>query len=141
MSFPNFSVGDDTTTWFTPSGEFNRYEYIYEKAPAGKVQDAHTPVTFRNTSGVHFSIHEAALVDYAGMSLQRLRPGNFKAHLSRWSTDTRKTERTIQDALEDDTDRARTPRGFIQLRLLSINLNEPETRSADVLLGRSAPAR
>ena len=119
-----FSVGDDTTTWFTPSGEFNRYEYIYEKAPAGKVQDAHTPVTFRNTSGVHFSIHEAALVDYAGMSLQRLRPGNFKAHLSRWSDGTLvKTDapfktpwRTIQIAPD--------AKGLINSSLI-LNLNEP----------------
>ncbi|MEL6362417.1 MAG: glycoside hydrolase family 97 protein [Pseudomonadota bacterium] len=119
-----FSVGDNTTTWFTPSGEFNRYEYIYEKAPAGKVQDAHTPVTFRNTSGVHFSIHEAALVDYAGMSLQRLRPGNFKAHLSRWSDGTLvKTDapfktpwRTIQIAPD--------AKGLINSSLI-LNLNEP----------------
>ncbi len=80
-----FSVGENTTSWSIPSGEFNRYEYIYSETPAGQVQDAHTPITFKKSSGVHFSIHEAALVNYSGMSLQRLRPGTFKAQLSRWS--------------------------------------------------------
>ncbi len=80
-----FAIGQDTTAWWIPSGEFNRYEYVYNTTPAGEVQDAHTPVTFKTKSGVHLSIHEAALVDYSGMSLQRLRPGTFKASLSRWS--------------------------------------------------------
>ncbi len=119
-----FAVGENATAWWIPSGEFNRYEYIYSKTPAGDVQDAHTPITFRTETGVHLSIHEAALVDYSGMSLQRLRPGNFKAQLSPWSDGVRvKTEapfkspwRTIQIA--DDA------AGLINSDLI-LNLNEP----------------
>ncbi len=77
-----FAIGERATAWWIPSGEFNRYEYIYNESTAGEVQDAHTPITFRTEDGVHLSIHEAALADYSGMSLQRLRPGNFKAKLS-----------------------------------------------------------
>src|SRR3546814_2285151 len=51
-------------------------------APAGEVETAHTPITFRKASGAHFSIHEASLVDYSGMSLQQQRPGTLKARLS-----------------------------------------------------------
>ena len=119
-----FSVGENTTAWWIPSGEFNRYEYIYNETPAGDVQDAHTPITFRNEAGVHFSIHEAALVDYSGMSLQALRRGNFEANLSPWSDGVRvKTEapfktpwRTIQ--ISPDA------KGLINSDLI-LNLNEP----------------
>ncbi|MEL6878844.1 MAG: glycoside hydrolase family 97 catalytic domain-containing protein, partial [Pseudomonadota bacterium] len=76
-----FGVGAESMTWYTPSDEFNRYEYIYRTGRAGDVDDAHTPVTFRNPAGIHFSIHEAALVDYSGMSLEALRQGNFEARL------------------------------------------------------------
>ena len=80
-----FGVGEQTTMWYTPSDEFNRYEYITRTAPAGKVDDAHTPASFRNADGIYFSIHEAALVDYSAMSLDQLRPGNFESKLRSWS--------------------------------------------------------
>lgn len=80
-----FAVGPSPTAWSIPSGEFNRYEYLYTESDAGDVRDAHTPITFRREDGVHLSIHEAALVDYSGMSLQRLREGTFEARLSPWA--------------------------------------------------------
>lgn len=76
-----FNIGGEADAWWTPSRQFNRYEYIYRTGKAAIVDDAHTPVTFRQPSGLHISIHEAALVDYSGMSLLALRPGNFEAAL------------------------------------------------------------
>ena len=76
-----FAIGNDADAWWTPSRQFNRYEYIYRKGKAGTVDDAHTPVTFRQPSGLHVSIHEAALVNYSAMSLLALRPGSFEAQL------------------------------------------------------------
>ncbi|WP_298468034.1 glycoside hydrolase family 97 protein [uncultured Erythrobacter sp.] len=76
-----FSIGGDADAWWTPSRQFNRYEYIYRTGKAAVVDDAHTPVTFRQPNGLHISIHEAALVDYSGMSLLALRPGSFEAEL------------------------------------------------------------
>ncbi|MEL7519413.1 MAG: glycoside hydrolase family 97 N-terminal domain-containing protein, partial [Pseudomonadota bacterium] len=76
-----FAIGDKADAWWTPSRQFNRYEYIYRKGPAGTVDDAHTPVTFRKQNGVHISIHEAALVDFSAMSLLATRPGSFEAQL------------------------------------------------------------
>lgn len=80
-----FAVGETTTTWYTPADGFNRNEYIYRMAPAGEVETAHTPTTFRNPDGIYMAIHEAALVDYSAMSLLALRPGNFEARLRNWS--------------------------------------------------------
>lgn len=76
-----FKIGYQADAWWTPSRQFNRYEYIYRTGVAGVVDDAHTPVTFRQPSGLHIAIHEAALVDYSGMSLIALRPGDFEAQL------------------------------------------------------------
>ncbi len=80
-----FGVGEKTTTWYTPADGYNRNEYIYRKEPAGEVENAHTPVTFKNPDGVYMAIHEAALVDWSSMSLLALRPGNFEARLRNWS--------------------------------------------------------
>jgi alpha-glucosidase len=119
-----FGVGEQTTMWYTPSDEFNRYEYVTRTGPAGKVDDAHTPATFRNPAGIHFSIHEAALVDYSSMSLGSLRAGNFEARLRNWSGGPKvKTKapfkspwRTIQVAREAV--------GLINSDII-LNLNEP----------------
>lgn len=74
-----FAVGEETRAWWIPSRQFNRYEYLYRTGTAGEVDDAHTPITFRKPDGLHMAIHEAALVDYASMSLLALRPGTFEA--------------------------------------------------------------
>ena len=47
-----------------PAGEWNRYEYLYNRTPLTEVSQAHTPITLKLASGVHIAIHEAALVDY-----------------------------------------------------------------------------
>jgi alpha-glucosidase len=74
-----FAVDEETQTWWIPSRQYNRYEYLYRTGTAGEVDDAHTPITFRKADGLHLSIHEAALVDYSSMSLLALRPGIFGA--------------------------------------------------------------
>ena len=119
-----FGVGEKTTMWYTPSDEFNRYEYVTRTGLAGKVDDAHTPATFRSESGIHFAIHEAALVDYSSMSLGALRPGTFEARLRSWQGGPKvKTKapfkspwRTIQIAREAV--------GLINSDII-LNLNEP----------------
>ena len=121
-----FSVGEKTTTWYTPADGFNRNEYIYRKEPAGEVENAHTPATFKNPEGIYMAIHEAALVDYSAMSLVALRPGNFEARLRNWSGGPKvKTKapfkspwRTIQVAA--------VAVGLINSDII-LNLNEPNT--------------
>ncbi|MEL7219174.1 MAG: glycoside hydrolase family 97 N-terminal domain-containing protein, partial [Pseudomonadota bacterium] len=121
-----FHIGGDADAWWTPSRQFNRYEYIYRMGKAAIVDDAHTPVTFLQPSGLHISIHEAALVDYSGMSLLALRPGSFEAAL-RPGSDGIKVHtkapfkspwRTIQIAPDAP--------GLINSDII-LNLNEPNT--------------
>lgn len=78
-----FSVDPDATTWWTPAGEFNRYEYIYKTSAVKEFESAHTPLTIRlNETNTHIAIHEAALIDYSGMWLDQRRAGVLEADLA-----------------------------------------------------------
>jgi len=70
-----FAVAEPATAWWIPGGEWNRYEYLYNKTPLAEAGQAHTPMTIRTHSGLHVVIHEAALVDYAAMWLRRVHGG------------------------------------------------------------------
>ena len=121
-----FVIADpaQTTAWWIPGRGWNRYEFLYNTTALTKVDRAHTPFTFKLPSGVHVSIHEAALTDYAAMVLDQQRDGVLKADLTPWSDGIKvKTQlgfksswRTIQIA-----DNAA---GLINSSLI-LNLNEP----------------
>jgi alpha-glucosidase len=42
-----FALASDGTAWWTPAGEWNRYEYPYNKTPVSSMTQAHTPMTVR----------------------------------------------------------------------------------------------
>jgi alpha-glucosidase len=77
-----FAVAESATAWWIPAGEWNRYEYLYNKTPLVELSQAHTPVTIKTTSGLHMAFHEAALVDYSSMWLRRSAGQTLKAKLS-----------------------------------------------------------
>lgn len=77
-----FDIAEPGTAWWIPGGEWNRYEYLYNRTPISEVAQAHTPISFATASGLHLAIHEAALVDYAGMWLRRVEGQRLKARLS-----------------------------------------------------------
>ena len=77
-----FHNGADTDAWWIPSRAWNRYEFMYNTTKLDDIDRAHTPATFRLPSGVHMSIHEAALVDFAAMTLDQRRNGTLRADLT-----------------------------------------------------------
>lgn len=121
-----FRINDSkqTTAWWIPGRGWNRYEMLYRTTALNEVDRAHTPFTFKLPSGVHLSIHEAALVDFAGMVLDQQRDGVLKSDLTPWSDGIRvKTNggfttpwRTIQIASNAV--------GLLNSDLI-LNLNEP----------------
>lgn len=120
-----FRIDRAATTWWIPGAGWNRYEELYFTTPLRDVHRAHTPITFELAGdGPFVSIHEAALVDYAGMWLNQRRPGTLEAELAPWSDGTKvKTEgafvtpwRTVQ--VSD------TAAGLANSDLI-LNLNEP----------------
>ncbi|MEY2883234.1 MAG: hypothetical protein RL490_958 [Pseudomonadota bacterium] len=68
--------------WWIPALEWNREEYLYHSTGITEVGLAQTPLTLQTGAGTWLSIHEAALVDYAGMNLQPAGDGLFRAQLT-----------------------------------------------------------
>lgn len=85
-----FRMDPAAETWWIPAAGWNRYEELYEETPLSKVHRAHTPITLDLPGDAPLvSIHEAALVDYAGMWLNQGRPGALEADLAPWSDGTK----------------------------------------------------
>ena len=119
-----FNFSAKATAWWIPAGEWNRYEYLYNRTSLSEIGRAHTPLTIRTESGLHIAVHEAALVDYAAMWLQHVEGLNFKATLSP-SWDAAKVRRTAPfttpwRALVISP----TAGGLVESNLF-LNLNEP----------------
>jgi alpha-glucosidase len=81
-----FNIAEAGTAWWDEALEWNREEYLYRKTPIEEIGTAQTPLTIRTASGLHLSIHEAALVDYSGMDLRRIADRVLKANLMPSST-------------------------------------------------------
>jgi alpha-glucosidase len=77
-----FRVAQPATAWWATAFESNREEYLYHETPIAEIGIAQTPVTFKLDDGTHLAIHEAALVDYAGMNVAKVEGGLLKAVLT-----------------------------------------------------------
>jgi len=119
-----FNMDPEADAWWIPARKWNRYEYLYNKTKVNDIEMAHTPVTMRLTNGIHVSLHEAALVNYSGMSIEHRRGNNLVANLAprpdgslvKVSVPFKTPWRTIQVA--DDAV------GLVNSDLI-LNLNEP----------------
>ena len=81
-----FNIAEPGTAWWDEGREWNRAEYLYRRTPIEEIGFAQTPLTIRTASGLHLSIHEAALVDYSSMDLRRVADRVLKANLMPSST-------------------------------------------------------
>ncbi|VVT12814.1 Glucan 1,4-alpha-glucosidase SusB [Sphingomonas sp. EC-HK361] len=119
-----FALAQDGTAWWIPAGEWNRYEYLYNKTPITSVGQAHTPVTMKLADGTYIAFHEAALVDYSSMWLRHVEGTKFKATLAPGATAAKVTKagafttpwRTM--ILSDDAP-------GLYMSHIELNLNEP----------------
>jgi len=75
---------DKVTSYWIPGRAPRIDEYLYNTTTLTQMARAQTPATFKLASGVHMSIHEAALVDYAAFTLEPKQPGHLKADLTPW---------------------------------------------------------
>ena len=82
-----FTVADDARAWWIPGNkpEPDRQEILYSSGPVSRLDTVHTPLTLQMTSGLQVVIHEANLVDYAGMYLARTSPRTLRSTLARWA--------------------------------------------------------
>ena len=119
-----FDVVDPSTAWWIPAGEWNRYEYLYNRTPLNQVSQAHTPITLRTRGGLHIAFHEAALVDYASMWLRRVEGQKLRAQLAP-SSEGYSVRRTLPFQTPWRTLQiADTAGGLVESNLI-LNLNEP----------------
>jgi alpha-glucosidase len=80
-----FTVATDGRAWWIPADEWNRYEFIYSASPPSRLGQVHTPLTIEMQDGLHVVIHEANLVDYAGMTLMGTGTRTLEAELAPWA--------------------------------------------------------
>lgn len=141
-----FVLAGDYTTWWQIAN-YNSYEYSWAKTSVSDLGDesivpqhygkgwsafgspvdgaANTPATMRTEEGIHLSLHEADLTDYAGITLENKGSRTLEAALVPWPDSEVKVKaeaphetpwRTIQIG-EDAGD-------LIESKLI-VNLNDP----------------
>lgn len=139
----SFQLTEDPTVWWQP-GDWDIYEHLYTRSAFSAIDAlayrnktelaqtyipfnaVNTPVTMKLASGTHLSFHEAALTDFAGMTLKiepeklRMKSGLVGSLRTPWKVertgDVSSPWRTILIA-ED-------AKGLLN-STLTLNLNEP----------------
>jgi alpha-glucosidase len=118
-----FRPDNNYRAWWFDAYQRERDEYLYRRTRLNQVSKAETPLTLES-AGLYLSIHEAALVDYASMVLERTGENTLKADLMPWS-DGVKVHRTGPFQTPWRTVLvAETPAQLADSRL-QLNLNEP----------------
>jgi len=120
-----FYLADDARAWWILADNVtHRYELLYSSSPMSTLPTVHTPLTMETRDGVFLVIHEANLVDYAGMNLTGSRDRRMRVSLTAWADGVKvygetpfvTPWRTIQLA-----DRA----ADLQPSVIGLNLNPP----------------
>ena len=119
-----FAIVPESTAWWIPAGEPIHYEYLYRRTPLDQVPLVHTPLTLRGRDGLHIALHEAALVDYAGMWLRRTDDQRLRAQLSP-SAEGWKVRRSLPFDTPWRTLQIADSAGGLVDSSLILNLNEP----------------
>ena len=120
-----FNFAANHTVWWIPAN-YDSYEQVYNKSVLSEIKAVNTPVTMETENGLYLSIHEADLIDYAGMTLKAVEGESFalECDLVPWpdgvkvkaTTPHRTPWRTIQISTK--------PGDLIESHLIE-NLNEP----------------
>lgn len=81
-----FNLTANHDVWYQPAYRPDRYEYLYNKSRLQEVADTmHTPLTMEAGKELYISVHEAALTDYASMTLFHKGNNELKCDLVPWS--------------------------------------------------------
>ncbi len=80
-----FNLASDGQAWWIGAYQEQRYEYLTTKSAVSALSEkVHTPLTIQSESGLYLSIHEARLVNFASMALERTQGTRLKADLIPW---------------------------------------------------------
>jgi alpha-glucosidase len=119
-----FTLTGDHTAWWIGAYQWNRFEYYPQETPLSAVDTVHTPLTMKTADELYLSFHEAALVDYSTMTLERTGGYTLKANLMPWADDVRVKGGSSVTTPWRTLQISDTPGGLITSYLI-LNLNEP----------------
>ncbi|WP_321307753.1 glycoside hydrolase family 97 protein [Marinifilum fragile] len=118
-----FNFVNNGTAWTIPAN-YESYEMLYRTTKIDQVKDANTPATFKTDNGNYFSIHEANLTDYAGMTLKNKGGTNFQAELVPWPDGVKvKAKGSVKSPWRTITI-SKSAAGLVESDLIQ-NLNDP----------------
>jgi len=122
-----FALAQDLAAWWIPAyGEEMDSEYLYRHNRVSEFKEkVFTPLTLEG-NGLYVSIHEAALVDYAGMDLDRTTGNTLKTDLVPWANGNR-VEATAPMKSPWRTIQIASKPGDLVTSYLILNLNEPNS--------------
>jgi alpha-glucosidase len=83
-----FTLADDARAWWIHANvpRPDRYEDLYSESPVSDLDTVQTPLTLEMQNGVRVVIHEADLVDYAGLGLAgHFESRTLRAALAPWA--------------------------------------------------------
>jgi alpha-glucosidase len=124
-----FAMGADHQAWWIEAYQDNRYEYLYRQTPISFLpilarSGVHTPLTMQTNNGLYLSIHEAALTQYASMTLKADENMVLHADLVPWSDGVKVKGHTPLVTPWRTIQVAENPGDLITSYLI-LNLNEP----------------
>lgn len=119
-----FADSDKVRAWWIPARYWRSYEALYQKTSLRDAVHVETPLTLRLANGVHLALHEAALTNYASMTLNQRRDGVFKADLTPWSDGIKVKLRAPFNTPWRTVQVAPDAAGLLNSDLI-LNLNEP----------------
>lgn len=81
-----FTFPFDNDVWWIPVHSDNSYyESLYRKTPISKTDTINTPATFETKDKLFVAVHEAALTDFASMTLSKSAENQYKSELVPWA--------------------------------------------------------
>lgn len=119
-----FALAGNHTTWSIDAYQWNRFEYYFQERPLSALDTVHTPLTMQTADDLYLSFHEAALVDYSTMTLERTDGYKLKANLMPWADGTLVKTRAPSVTPWRTIQISDTPGGLVTSYLI-LNLNEP----------------
>ncbi|MFC7248841.1 glycoside hydrolase family 97 catalytic domain-containing protein [Halomicroarcula sp. GCM10025324] len=134
-----FDFAGDFSTWWIPNN-WNNYEYVYQNTPLSEagydygnhdktsdVDGMNTPLTMRVDDDCYMAIHEAALTDWAEMTLTRYhdQPTRFESDLVPYPDYVRRVVGVAPHASPWRTFTFGERPGDLLESTLTLNLNEP----------------
>ncbi|NOU60789.1 glycoside hydrolase family 97 protein [Marinifilum caeruleilacunae] len=118
-----FNFVNNGTAWTIPAN-YESYEMLYRTTTIDQVKDANTPATFKTNNGNYFSIHEANLTNFAGMTLINSGGTNFQANLVPWPDGVKvRAKGSVKSPWRTITI-SKSAAGLVESNIIQ-NLNEP----------------